>query len=408
MMRSLLVIAAAASGGCAAAQETIRVTDWAPQMRVSTLEGDLQARQWTIGGAGRDFANDVRHTPDGGAVIVGYTNSTGAGGMDAFVIKLTAAREIEWARTYGGPALDMAWSVALLGDGGYAVAGFSASDAAGANDAWLMRLTAEGDLVYSRLLGGAAEDRFYGVAALENGDLLAAGETYSQGAGGADFYLVRLDAAGQYIWARTYGAERIDRALALSAGEQETMLVGIVANDSSGATASEVDSLAILVDADGRELWRRSFAGERRDYLHHVARLVSGEYLLSGYTESFGAEGANDNWSILLSPDGEIRAEHLFGAADADHNIMVRAAPDGGALMVGYTTGRGAGRWDGLLVRLSSMGAPLSQHVFGGADDDRFSAVSAADGSLLIAGHTWSEGAGEDDVLLLESAVGPG
>jgi len=77
----------------------------------------------TYGGTSDDMARFVQQTSDGGYIVVGYTDSFGAGDYDIFLIKTDANGNIIWAKTYGGtirmellpfnkrPTVDISWRV---------------------------------------------------------------------------------------------------------------------------------------------------------------------------------------------------------------------------------------------------------------------------------------------------------
>ena len=91
---------------------------------------------------------DVEPTSDGGFILAGYTASYGAGGTDAWVMKLNSSGTIEWQKTYGGTSDDKAMDVLLTDDGGYLVSGETVSFGTGQNT-WVIKLDSAGDPVYS-------------------------------------------------------------------------------------------------------------------------------------------------------------------------------------------------------------------------------------------------------------------
>jgi hypothetical protein len=100
----------------------------------------------TYGGTYWDEAFSVQQTSDGGYIVAGYTYSFGADSTDVFLIKTDANGNAIWAKTYGGTSDDYAYSVQQTSDGGYIVAGFTASFGAGGADLFLIKTDANGNI----------------------------------------------------------------------------------------------------------------------------------------------------------------------------------------------------------------------------------------------------------------------
>ncbi|MBK6641850.1 MAG: hypothetical protein IPG39_11775, partial [Bacteroidetes bacterium] len=85
--------------------------------------------QWSkiIGGSNADWGTSIINTLDGGFAIGGFTASFGAGGGDFYMIKMDANGNLQWTKTIGGDDTDMAFSITQASDGGYALAGYTFS-----------------------------------------------------------------------------------------------------------------------------------------------------------------------------------------------------------------------------------------------------------------------------------------
>ena len=105
-------------------------------------------KEWdkTFGGKYYDEPYSIAQTSDGGYIVAGYTDSKGAGGEDVWVIKLDKNGNKEWDKTFGGSDWDKANSVIQTSDGGYIVAGDTESKGAGGDDAWVIKLDKNGNL----------------------------------------------------------------------------------------------------------------------------------------------------------------------------------------------------------------------------------------------------------------------
>jgi hypothetical protein len=137
----------AADGGYVVAGETKSFGAGQNDILVLKLDG-TGAVEWqkTFGGAEDDFANVVMNTADGGYLVAGETESSGAGHEDMLLIKLDAGGNIEWQKTYGGNNMDVINSVLQTPDGDYVVAGHTSSFGDGAKDICILTLNNEGQI----------------------------------------------------------------------------------------------------------------------------------------------------------------------------------------------------------------------------------------------------------------------
>ena len=125
--------------------------------------------QKMFGGWGPDWGTCVEATPDGGCIVTGQTTSFGDGGLDAWIIKLTADGSLQWQKTYGGAPENWLYSIRPTSDGGYIAAGDKGDSNLVRLDGWLMKLDSQGGVLWERLFGGQAQNAFYGVQATPDG-----------------------------------------------------------------------------------------------------------------------------------------------------------------------------------------------------------------------------------------------
>jgi hypothetical protein len=142
------------------------------------------------------IALSIQQTSDSGFILAGFAD-TGAGGDDVWVVKLDSDLLVSWRKAYGGGGEDRAESIQEAAEGGYVLAGTTSSFGAGGRDAWLLKLGASGDIHWQKTYGGVADDSARAVHQTKDGGFIVAGETRSIGAGGTDCLLLKLDANGQ-------------------------------------------------------------------------------------------------------------------------------------------------------------------------------------------------------------------
>ncbi|MCZ2444188.1 MAG: hypothetical protein LC101_10490, partial [Flavobacteriales bacterium] len=154
--------------------------------------------QRAIGGVNDDEFLSMKETPSGELICAGYTKSLGATGEDIFVVKLNLlSGDTIWSRRIGGAGNERARYVLPTADGGFILAGHTTSAGAGGEDAFLMKLASNGTTQWAKLYGGPANDGFTTLAIRPSSfGYAAAGYSYSFTNGGSDMYFVATDMSG--------------------------------------------------------------------------------------------------------------------------------------------------------------------------------------------------------------------
>jgi hypothetical protein len=165
------------------------------RLRVADGGDSLWSR--TYGGAGREFAASVVPSGTGGYLMAGATQSFGAGGYDVYAVMTDANGDSLWAEAFGGAGDDIAWAAAPTSDGGFVLVGETDSYGAGQKDVYLIKLDNSGSLLWQRTFGGPLGDAGYSVAPLSGGGFIVAGWTKSFGSGSADIYLIKVNDLGE-------------------------------------------------------------------------------------------------------------------------------------------------------------------------------------------------------------------
>jgi uncharacterized delta-60 repeat protein len=278
----------------------------------------------TYGGALGEFAYSVRQTTDGGYIVAGYTDSFGAGNDDFWVLKLDAAGTVEWQKTYGGGSNDWAESIQQTSDGGYVVAGRSWSFGAGSSDFWVLKLDASGNVQWQKTYGGVDWDEAYSIKQTADGGYIVAGFSQYFGAG-SDFWILKLDASGNIQWQKTYGGAGTDGYS--NADIQQTKDGGfVVAGYATSFGAGGRDFWVLKLDASGNVWWQKTYGGTSTDYACSIEQTTDGGFVAAGFTQSFGA-GNSDFWVLKLDANGNMDASCTFIADTAVTGVDSGAVP---------------------------------------------------------------------------------
>lgn len=161
--------------------------------------------------------------------------------------------------------------------------------------------------------------------------------------------------------------------------------------------------MLIALCSHGQPTWRKAFGAYDADEGACVRVTPEGDYLVVGSTSSFGF-GSSDVYLLKIDPDGGLLWSKTYGGPQIDRGASMSIAPDGSVLIAGYTNGGGNGGYDGWLMKTDADGVVLWQRSYGGEGwDFLYDVEPLADGDWLLAGSTYSEGAGSSDGWLLRT-----
>lgn len=215
--------------------------------------------QWAraIGGTANDYGISIDTTRDGGYIIGGYTYSFGAGVADFYAIKLDALGTVQWTRVIGGTSNEFCFGVVQTDDDGYVLSGYTSTFGGGTTDYYAVKLNSNGTVAWTRAIGGSTGGDFgYRVMSAADSDIILSGYTTGLGAGGGDALLLKLDLAGNLVWARTYGTAALDRVFSVH-GTYDNQLV--CTGEGTTSTFGSGDQQVFKIDYAGALIWSRHY-----------------------------------------------------------------------------------------------------------------------------------------------------
>lgn len=227
----------------------------------------------TYGGEGSDELRDVIVTNDGGFSMVGMTRSFQEFN-EAWHLKVDASGSEEWFKNWGQIDNQESYRHKQLGDGRFLTIGYTETTGAGGRDMFLLRSFADGEFDFGRTFGGVSDDEGLGLQVLDDGYLLV-GYALSFGQGSRDVFIVRTNLNGT-----TENEDVIEDFDPVSVPELASSEVIVYPNPSTGLFFVDSDEPiieAVLWDITGRPgRWERDESGLTSLYFD----LPAGMYLL--------------------------------------------------------------------------------------------------------------------------------
>jgi hypothetical protein len=298
-----------------------------------------------LGGSGEDVGYFVQETGDGGFIVTGSTKSFAMGDELLWLVKTDRNGSLNWDRTFGGfvsSSGDGGWSVDETDDGGFITTGYTQSLGNGRKDLWLIKTDGQGSRIWDKTFGEREDDVGMSVLQSRDGGYIVAGRTASFGKGGDDIWLLKTDSLGEEQWNETFGGKQDD------AGFQVVELAdgyALVGRTESGLDKKKI--ILIKVDPNGQKLWERTYRGSSASSLQSTSE---GGYIIAGRIDN--KKTGRDALIIKTDSAGREEWSMTLGGIAEDMGTFVIPNKDGTYTMAGITSSYGLGREDAWLVKI--------------------------------------------------------
>lgn len=387
------------------------------------------AWQHCYGGSDDESFSAIIATTDGGYAAVGNAQSRDGdvhgvrANFDAWLVKLTATGDTQWTKTMGGASDDSRWySIAQTFDSGYILAGITkASDGDvhgnhGLNDAWIVKLSAKGDTIWTRCFGGSAHDFANAIIQTNDSGYVFTGSTQSKDGDvhrdrshWSDYWIVKLNRSGDTQWTRCFGSDTGCSASSIVQLSDGSFIVagytnGDVPGFHGGVGLGWRDAWVVKLTPDGQTQWTKCYGGSYYEEAFAVTATSDGGFAFVGDASStdgdvHGLHGAKqfDGWVVKCNGSGDTEWTKCLGGGGwfEEFDGIVQTS-DGGFALAGSTDTQNdgdvhsnRGGYDGWVVKLNSVGDIEWTRCLGGTKNDGVVAVTqASDGGIVVAGGT--------------------
>lgn len=312
-------------------------------IRTDAMGKCIWSRIW--GGSGEDVGYFVQETRDGEFIVTGSTKSFTMGEELLWLVKTDRNGSLNWDRTFGGfvsSSGDGGWSVDETDDGGFITTGYTQSQGNGRKDLWLLKTNGQGSRIWDKTFGGREDDVGMSVLQSRDGGYIVAGRTASFGKGGDDIWLLKTDSQGDELWNETFGGKQDDAGFQVVELGEGYALVG---RTESGSDKKKI--ILIKVDPNGQKLWERTYRGSSASSLQST---TEDGYIIAGRIDN--KETGRDALIIKTDSTGSEEWSMTLGGSADDIGTFVIQNKDGTYTMAGITSSYGQGSEDAWLVKI--------------------------------------------------------
>ena len=351
-----------------------------------------------------DDISDVKIGKDGYIYTIGSTNSTAniattgahlttfqggtnANGADAFIAKFDQFGSHIWSTYYGGSGIDLGLSLAI--------------DTAG------------------QIYAAGRTNSQTGIATTGSHQAIKAGNV-----SGYDAFLVKLDTAGNRIWATYFGGNFNEgsNALRIAIDRYNNIYMAGNTNSSTGIATTGAfqavrpgseEGFIAKFNLSGNLNWATYYGSTSNDYIDAMTTDTAGNMVIAGHTQGTSGlsttgthlqigNGGTDGFISKFDSAGQRIWGTYFGGNDFErittvscdslNNVYIGGmtnSPTGIASTNAHQTIMGS-TTDGCIAKFNADGLLQWSTYFGGSEDDLVSALQFNNGKLLVTGLTAS------------------
>ncbi|MFY8165117.1 MAG: hypothetical protein ACOVJ8_00915 [Sediminibacterium sp.] len=224
-------------------------------------------------------------------------------------------------------------------------------------------------IVASKTFGGSLDEKIGGVVKTNDGGMIVVGHTNSSDGDinkqydQIDIWIIKIDSQGNKVWSKTIGGSKNDYGTSIIATNDGNFIISGYTESFDGIVPSNFglhDFLVVKINSSGDVIWSKNYGFSGHDHAHKIIQTSDGGYFVVGFSEYSGIEGSGGTQN-----NGE--------GHDMGHKGVLH----------------GSGEFIG--VKINSQGEFMWYRYFGGTQNDRVNdVVEANDGGFLMVGFSES------------------
>ena len=358
----------------------------------------------TYGNTGYDYGRDIKEDNDTGYVVTGSSTSFGNDNTEAYLLKVDKNGEFQWSYNYGGSATEWGEALVVTNDSTYAIAGYTNSYGAGGFDFYLVRINEDGTPLWENYYGGSNWDRAYGMVQLPDSGFVLVGESYSFNEGLQHGYMVRTDKNGEVIWEESI-TEDVPTFFSDIALDGDSI---VVCGGIGDGGEDSYDGYYVKYHIDGTFGWSHQVGQEHNDYFNAVYS-VAGIYSFGGVRGYRFPEEKDNMWFYRTEDNGNLVIDTTYTTLAPENdgiNDVIARDFDQDYYYIGYTSSFGYmldGKHDIFLGKMTLSGITVTNRNFGEAGEDIGHAIDRSrDGGVVFLCDTRFFATGGHNIMIIK------
>lgn len=305
----------------------------------------------------QEQANQIIQTIDGGYATVGFSAEFLDSYRSIYLLKTTSTGDASWSKQIGGQGHENGTSIVQNESGEYFIGGSSKYNSNGLFDFFLVKTDVNGDTVWTKKYGGYLDDEANSMRQTSDGGFILGGYTESFGSGLKDFYLLKTNSLGDTLWTKHYG-DTLDEVINSVRQTSDGGYIMTGYSDSFGAAHQNM--YVVKTDSAGDTMWTKTYSGDRSSGGKDIIQTSDGGYAITGSIITASPPGGFDLYVVKIDESGNLqwerdfKIEPLITSYTASDGKSIIQTPDGGFAITGSWFGSITKEM--LLVKLNNTG----------------------------------------------------
>lgn len=339
--------------------------------------------------------------------VSGDKSTPSFGSEDIWIIRVDANYNIIWQKSLGGSGNEHAFMCVETPEGNLLIGGTSSSPISGnktvgtngGSDFWLIKLTADGNVIWQKNYGGTEVEILRGIETVGETRYLLAGSSNSNISGDkteanrgiSDVWTVMIDSAGTILWEKTIGGDKIENLKCVKFDSQTNHIIlgtfsdSFVFGDKTTANFGQDDIWLIKLDLNGQIVQQTSLGGNLSDFIQDMIQIENGDFIVIGSSNSpisgnkiAENKGQSDFWIIRITQDFEIVWDKTYGGESVDGGNVISFVSPNNYTIAGSSSSNmsedksedSKGDLDIWVIAIDSTGTKLWDKTIGGSSVD--------------------------------------
>lgn len=338
---------------------------------------------------GIDFYTDIIEAKNGGYTLIGSKKTKG-NSLDYWVVRLTANGDTIWTKTLGTEYKDIPKRITQLSDKSYVIIGCSEKE--DTSTIFLVKIDETGIEQWRKIYGNDKFLAFEDIVSLEDGSFAVVGAKGND-KGNSQLWMATMDANGEIIWEKTFQ----DKLKGCAKSIKKLPVGGFaVAGQVSRTEKQDCDIVAFRTDEKGVSMWFSWVkTPEQKAWPECICCSPDSCFMVVGWKgkcmNDINSDDPVFDFDMVLNKidcNGQILWTKSFDREGSEGGNAVTIRPDGSFIVAGIKQTSFLGKIGPWLLHVDADGNELNEQLlkFRFHNDHATKIINCSDGGFIVIG----------------------